>query len=238
MQKSKTFVGSIGAYNTGISRPATYGITSATSNVSEAATDFILGTIASFLANDCGVDAAYEVRTGNSYKWLWIYGMPLFAYILTTSTGLTGGWAPYAYNYNGVIPFGGSTVIFSSYTTGDYNFTLYYYGNPSDVCVLWVKNNLSTAASTARICVLKTKNMITGGSSATAASQYSNPGTYASYDLDKNGALVWDPSISQYSYPKGFSNIMNLQYTDAAKNSGKLPLANMTFGIHYCQHAF
>lgn len=210
MQKSKTFSGSIGAYNTATSRPIYYGATS-NSNISAIATDFFLGTIADFLATDCGVDAAYEVRAGNSYKWLWIYGLPVFAYFAITATSITGALAPFGYSTNyTATPFGGSANIFDSYSSGNYNFTLYYYGNPDDVCVLYVKNNLSSSAGTARICVLKTKNMITGGNSVTAVSQASLPGQYNSYDLDENGALVWDNSISQYAYAKGFSNIINL----------------------------
>ena len=239
MQKSKTFSGSIGAYNTATSRPTVYGLTANTSGVSAIATDFLLGTIADFLANDCGVDAAYEVRSGNAYKWLWVYGLPVFTYFQTTSTGPTTVMGPFGYNYNTTAyPLGGSVSLFETYSNGNYNFTLYYYGNPDDVCVLYVKNNLSTSVGTLRLCVLKTKNMITGGNSVTAVSQYQNSGAYNSYDLDENGALVWDNSISQFAYAKGFSNIINLQYTDATKNAGKLPLVNMTFGIHYCEHAF
>lgn len=237
MQKSKTFVGSIGAYNTSTSRPYIYGLTS-TDSMSIIATDFLCSTIADFLANDCGVDAAYEVRSGDSNKWLWVYGMPFLPNIKYNRTATaTSISSPYGGSSNACFLYNGSSTIFNSYSTGDYNFTLYYYGNPEDVCVLYIKGNYGTSG-TGRFCVLKTKNLVTGGSSVTALNQNSSSGIYAAYDLDTSGALVWDSSIAANAYPKGYTNILNLQYPDASKNSGKLPLVNMVLGIHYCEHAF
>lgn len=238
MQKSKTYVGSIGSYSSGTTRPVVYGNT-ATASVSALATDFILNTIADFLKNDCGVDAAYEIREGNAYKWLWIYGLPMLIYVQTTTTSLASSYAPFSSRSTGdCIPASGSNgTIFSSTTTGAYNFTLYYYGNPEDVCVLYVKSNLNST-STFRLCVLKTTNILTGLPSVTAVGQNSGYPIYTAYDLDENGLLVWNASISSYSRAKSFVNILNLQYTDVSQNSGKLPLVNMVFGVHYCKHAF
>lgn len=242
MQKSKTYTGSIGDYKTAgdIKRPYTYGATG-TISCSEKATDFFLSTVADFLKNDCGVDAAYEVRPGNEYKWLWIYGCPVFAYIISTATAI--GYKCYApfsqLATTSLSPWGlGNGYIFSSNTTGAYNFTLYYYGNPEDVCVLYLKNNLSTSESKTRLVVLKTVNILNDAPSVTLVGQdYNNP-IYCAYDLDESGNLIFDTEISAYPYYKGFSNILNAQKADIGANPGKLPLVHILFGVHYCKHMF
>ena len=239
MQRSKTYVGTIGNYYAAGSktRPHIYG-TAATINYSQMATDFFLETVAKFLADDCGVDAAYEVRPGNNHKWLWIYGCPIFAYIQSSYTYLSYGFTPFGATAS-LTPWAGSNgYIFSDRTTGAYNFTLYYYGNPEDVCVLYLKTNVSTNKSYSRFVVLKTTNILTDAPSVTVIGQAAAIPTYCAYGFDENGVITFDANLSKQAYSRGFTNLLNLQRIDISENTGKLPLVQMMCGPHYCKHAF
>ena len=128
--------------------------------------------------------------------------------------------------------------MFSSSTTGEYNFTLYYFGNPEDVCVLYLKNNITGQTSASRFVVVKTTNVLNDSPSVTGVYQSNSASAYVAYDLDEAGNLIFDASAEAYACYRVYTNILNMQRMDSIKNSGKLPLVHLMFGTHYCKHLF
>ena len=115
-------------------RPTCYGATG-TYMCIEARREFFNQSIADFLHDDCGVDAAYEIRGGDTLKYLWINNVP-FIFQFTSASTFYLLYSPYNSNANYLI-MGNSSAesayyVFESQASGNYNFGLSFVGTPDN----------------------------------------------------------------------------------------------------------
>lgn len=226
MQITKAFSGTLADVGSTSSRRYSFGYAS-TVTAYWNRVDFINQTIADFLRDDCGVDAAYEARQGDENKFLWIHGVPFLYY------------APYNYERWRVWPpFGGTAssassyvALFSSYNSGAYSFSLVFTGNPRGAFSLRFKQYNSTSVTSSSMArYIRAKNLLTGGDSLVWAfdSGTSNLGNCNGIDRKSDGTLDADSfSTAAITYlPSADAKPVN-----KTSGGGRFPLIPLLFGI-------
>lgn len=245
MQVSKLYEGNIANIGTASARQVSYGV-STTVSVYQNRVDLVNQTVADFLHNVCGVDAAYEARAGSSYKFLWIYNVPfLFCNSSSTiyyfafygplyATALNPGTNSNSGTSSGVSSgLVANSLFFPNNNSGtNYKFTLYFDGDPEKGFALRIKGlTYANISNGFYFTFAKAKNILSGrdaviwkygGAVSGSAGQYVN-----GVDLDENGEMVESSFSNNYInyYPTLFTKEPNK--TD---NPGKFPLVPMLFG--------
>lgn len=126
MQVRKIYSGALEDVTETVTRPYSFGMT-ATMQLNAAKTDFINQTIADFLSQDCGVDAAYEDRGSSGQKWLWIFGCPfLFTDPASTSNHKVGIYGPFS-----TTSLTENISSFEIFSSKNYSAVFQFAGNPS-----------------------------------------------------------------------------------------------------------
>lgn len=226
MQVLKSYSGEIDVGSTA-NRLVSYGA-AVTVSLYTNKVDFLNQTIASFLHDTCGVDAAYEIRAGSTEKFLWIYDVPF----LFTNPNYMLFYGP----FSGNVLIGNSSShpgVFSGPAAGVYSFSLVFTGNPETGFALrFMPYNVKTINANLIFCFFKAKNTASGGNSVvwklgTTVTNGLVGGTNG-IDLDESG----NPIQSSYStatvqyLPYLFSKV-----TNKAAVPDKLPLVPIMVGI-------
>lgn len=193
MQKTKSYSGTI-ALGSATSRRLSYGRTNTAVSYKNKV-DILNTTIANFLKNECGVDATYANKGtttnsgGNSF--LWIYGIP-FLYTPLYGNDPLRLFGPLSETE--ICKSSTSNDVFSGVTSGDYNFTLFFTGNPNTAFSLRMTSyNTNTINSLMILRFMKATNSISGTDSAI---WYGCDVSGTTGSASTNGGLVW--STGQY----------------------------------------
>lgn len=231
MQISKSYSGSIEALGSTSARQLSHGVTYDIGHYASK-TDFINQTISGFLKAECGVDAAYEMRGDDTAPFLYIWGVP-FLFLPDTST------RNYTYCYgpfftNALMGGSGSVVyLFSSNTALDYDFSLYFTGNPKTGFALRFRSRgASIPAYTFVLRVCKATNLMTGGNSIVYTFGNSLTGGFVG---DANGIdLLNDGSMKEDSFSTAaitYAPQLAAKAVNKTSAPGKFPLVPVTVGI-------
>lgn len=234
MQVTKSFSGTLDNLGSSSARQVSYGAT-ATESTYWNRNDFLNQTIADFLHDDCGVDAAYEVRAGSSNKFLWIYDVP-FLFSETTISTSSGQQSRFYGPLNGATLYYAVNRCFASASSNTYNFKLNFCGNPSNgFCLRFVLYGTSIPNSGYKFVFCKAKNMLTQKDSVVF--KYSNV-TPTSNILILNAAnaidINEDRSIDEISFNTDhvpYTPVLQTKNAIKADSGGKFPLVPLTFGI-------
>lgn len=232
MQIEQVYTGTVESTALTVVRPYSYGIASTTTLYSTQ-TDTMNQTVANFLKDTCGVDAAYEDRGDTGYKWLWIFDVPFF---FTHPTGSSPKsnllYGPYS-----TTPVGEDAPFETFNANGTYTIRLRLFGDPSTAFALALFSRNSTTSGPGTYKFVKATNILTQGNAVfwalgnTITTVGSNP--YSSkevaygnaIDLDSSGALVVKSLVTQVPYRP-------YQYTSAGQyelNFDKIPLIPIRF---------
>ena len=229
MQISKSYSGTLPSVGSTSNRTYIFGVAS-TATVYQVKLDFINQTIADFLHDECGVDAAYEVRYGDTNKWLWMNGVPFLFVLRSNSSGV---WLSVPYDTSA--PTSNYSIsVFSGKSSGIYSFSLLFAGNPRTGFSLRFKAYNSAAVAPTGFRFMKAKNVANGKDAMVFV--YGNPsintpgvgGNANGIDLNEDGTI--DPASFSGVY---ISYLFSLYGKDVNKNSakGKFPLVPMMAGI-------
>lgn len=250
MQISKEYAGNIDAVGSSSARQVSYGATG-TVTTYQNRVDFVNQTIADFLSEECGVDAAYEVRTGSDVKFLWIFGVSFLFSPASSSNYHFGFFGPFnenALNPGALNNSNGTTSgsvnyhlssyskLFPSNTTGtDYNFTLYFDGDPGKGFVLRIKIGTSNISNGFFFAFMKAKNIINGKNAVVW--KYGNGGdSYSSghwvNGIDINADGTMDQNSSSTTAISAYYPCLLSRTVDKTSNLGKMPLVPVQFGIY------
>lgn len=247
MQVSKSYSGNIASVGSATARQASYG---ADANITtyQNRVDFVNQTIADFLSTECGVDAAYEVRAGSSAKFLWIFGVPfLFANASATSYYF-GFYGP----FNATVLNTGSTsstntpnlysLFFPNNNSGtDYNFTLYFDGDPDAGFVLRIRIRTAAISNGFFFAFLKATNIINGKNAVVWKYSLKNSSEYFGYyangiDINEDGTMDLDsfsPTPVDRYVPR-----LSSKAIDKTSNPGKFPLVPVLFGVWQAENIY
>ena len=241
MQISRAFEGNISAAGSASSRQISYG---ASTNISsyQNRVDFVNQTIADFLKNDCGVNAAYEVREGSDYKFLWVYNVPfLFSppgattyyfsfYGPYNGSSLNPGTSSTSSGSSGILNgVSGYSLFFTNAASSTaYKFALYFDGDAENGFILRVKCQTASSISSGFLFgFAKAANMINGKNSVVwkygAGYMYWN-----GIDLNDDGTM------DEGSFSKDNVRIDQMLFSKEVNHtsaSGKLPLVPINVGI-------
>lgn len=174
------------------------------------------------------VDAAYEVRTGSTGKFLWIWDaaflfMPpasnnlYFAFFgpYNESSIMTGSNTSTNYKHN-------FTFFPGTATSVQYDFGLVFTGNPdSCFCLRPIRTGENAPQLNGCIKFLKTTNPLNGRSSVVYIPYTNRNGFARAVDILEDGSMDPDSAVSTGT------NYLELMYTnqeDHANNPGELPL--------------
>lgn len=228
MQVRKVYSGALEDVTETVTRPYSFGMT-ATMQLNAAKTEFINQTIADFLSQDCGVDAAYEDRGSSGQKWLWIFGCPfLFTDPASTSNHKVGLYGPF------------STVSltenfsFELFSNKNYYAAFQFAGNPSTGFSLFAYGYNSSHLRSG-FKVVKATNILNGRNalfyalgdqqtySTSSGSQPAPPIMVANarcVDFDETGAPVKESIGTGMPYMPFIDTTAGMY----SANSGKIPL--------------
>ena len=225
MQVTKAYAGTLAGSNVSSSRPKQFGNTKNLAGYWDKI-DFINQTIADFLKEECGVDAAYEIRHGDTNKYLWIYGAPFLFYQYSTSSGSFNFDGPYTSSFS----TGGtytSLSFFSAATARNYSFSIIFTGNPQTGFTLrFINYNTTAPNSSYYVSFIRAKNLLNQKDSVV----WKAVGLKTCYGIDLNE----DGMPDKESMPAAVLNFENRAYTEAANKAvsgGNFPLIPMRFGI-------
>lgn len=255
MQVSKVFNGSIAAAGSATARVCSYGVTNTITTYQNRA-DFVNQAIADFLHNDCGVNAAYEVREGSAGKFLWIFNVPFLFAQPSSSYYYFSFWGPF---YNTVLnpgsasaSAGGSNTVYNglsglslffenSASSVKYNFTLYFDGDPQKGFILRVKCGTNSISAGFGFMFAKAKNILNSRAAvvwkyAFALAATSNLATYVNgIDFNEDGGMV------QESFSNTAISYLPMLYTKAVHKTdspGKFPLVPLLIGPWKMENMF
>lgn len=253
MQVVKNYSGTINA-GTSSTRHLYVGST-ANSSVYASVVDFINETIADFLHNDCGVEeCVYEIRESDPYKFLWIFNVPFLFYPTNGGSG-TSTWrstvfqSPFNMGYsNGKSGYAttsyASTLLSAALTANidvNYDFDLYFDGNPKSAFSLRFKNyGASVPSLYFHFNFVKCKNVLSGKNSvvwsyvsnnnSTSSSSWAANMVINAIDINEDGTV--DADSGERSLAEKHT-ITICATTMRQKNPGKFPLIPVTFGSIY-----
>lgn len=237
MQTKKSYSGTITPGSTS-TRQVSYGDSTTASNYANK-TDFFNQTIADFLRDECGVDAAYEARNGSTAKFLWIYDVPFLFLIPTAYYGFYGPYSGTAIQAAGTSS-SSITKVFNASTSGEYSFSLIFTGNPSTAFALRI-NGYNGISATYDYRFMKATNAATGGKAvvwvygnglSTAALTTTNAN---GIDLNDDGTMDRDSfSTDTINARVGLSS----KAINKTANPGKFPLVPVMAGIWQLQGVY
>lgn len=239
MQVSKVYSGTLENVGTTGTRQVSYGLDT-TITTYPAKADFINQSIADFLHDECGVDAAYEARGSSTEKFLWVYGVPFLYAMPTASSNFFNLYGP---KYATALATGSTTTtvtnysaFFSAASSGLYSFTLYFTGNPKTGFALRVRGYLTTASISTSFTVRFVKATHVGSGVDATVWMYGNPsiasnGTFGftnGVSLNEDGIMDESSfSSATISYqPSLMSKAIN-----KTSSPGKFPLIPMMVGV-------
>lgn len=238
MQRRREYSGTVTVGSSTESRPWAWG-SSGTTTFYTAWTDFLNSTIAAFLT-ECGVSASYTQKSGDSYKWLYIYGIPFFAYAGSSTPYTIILVPPFASStYNGGWLFNNSSLIYRSGTTVTYNFGLNYAGKAESG--FYLRAGYSSGGlyyiSGSGIAVIPCTSVSNSADAVAWIKSYStssNAAWQANVMELTSGGL---PVTSNYDQTV-FNYVCGLSTKEVMKNDGKFPLVPMFFGKYKAKSAY
>ncbi len=154
MQVQQTYSGTLESASENITRPYSYGMT-ATMQLNAAKTELLNQTVAGFLSENCGVEAAYEDRDASGQKWLWIFGCPfLFACPASANTraDIYGPFSTVSLT---------ADVVLTAFSGNGYYLILRFFGDPSRAFSL-VALGYSSSQLKNGFKVVKSRNILNG----------------------------------------------------------------------------
>ena len=224
MQIMRHFNGQFSTVGSAANRKVTYGIDGTLKSQYTVITDFLNSAIATFLKEDCGIDAEYEQRDGSDASFLFVFGIP-FLFIQESNQTNLNIYGPYRDTNIATISSG---LINKAYSDVNYDFWLVFTGNPNvGFCLRYINyTNASTGKSTTtglRFNIFKAKNILTEKDSIVwniATSASINPAYYG-VDLKTAYEADWDAFLNEavqmridHTFPKNIQDII----------PGKIPL--------------
>lgn len=236
MQKIKHFSGNVVDHGVTESRICSYGNKSASgkADVYINKVNLVNEIIASFLRDDCGVDAEYTTKSGSltELDFLWIYGFPvLYAFIkLDNKNNLflpdTGSSSSYK-----ISSASEDSSLFKSTTTPDYSFDLIFTGSPDAFALRMTsyKDSNVDMQMTLRIIratnILNNKDAILCGvsvNSSSGSNMASDAVTFTPWSVDISDGILDVDTISPSK--RAGQVVINTQSIDFELNPNKIIL--------------
>lgn len=229
MQLIKTYEGVLDPVGATGVRPSSYGV-AGNVTVYPAKVDFINRLIADFLKNDCGVNAAYEMRGGDTASFLWVNGAPFLFAPPTASVNYFNFYGPF---YAPALVTGSGTSFFVRATAGDYSFRLAFAGNPKTGFALRATPYYATNSFAATLCFrfARATNLLNGRDALVWVYNNTVTNTIVS---DANGIdLLEDGSMDAGSFSSPaitYLPSLNGKAVNKTSAAGKFPLAPLLIG--------
>lgn len=231
MQRRNEYSGTL-TLGTAAARPVSWG-NSGTVTMYASWADEMNDIIAAFLTS-CGVPAAYEMRSGDSYKWLYIYNIPFFAYPAGTNANYSVYISPpmTSYDYYKAKLTAHSQIATISGSTLTYRFGLNFAGLAGNGFYLRAGyyNGSSYLISSSGIGVFPCK-YAANDADATAWTVLYTSGSngywrYNVMELTSAGK----PVTANFAENEANNFVCGLPTTEPMKRDGKFPLVNVMFG--------
>lgn len=229
MQIVKSYSGTLENIGSSESRLGPYGTTYKASTYT-VKNNFFNQTIADFLHNTCGVDAAYEMREGSTDKFLWIYNVP-FLFLPSSGSNVIYFFTPFNTTNT---PWSASfSSPYSATSSGTYSFSLLFTGDAQRGFTLRFKMyGSSTILSSYYLNFAKATNILDGGNATVWGHAQSVSNTVLSYangiNINEDGTMIQDSFSNEKLtyYPALHAKAVNKTSTP-----GKFPLVPLLIGI-------